>query len=123
MADTFQRVRMEPQADGSVYIGVAIEDPSGTPNDQGDKPILTCEWRYCKVAHVHGWGVCDIAGIFGARQKDGQGADVVGTSPKEILVARKAQIAVAQAVPKEVALPKKTDGKGGQIDDKALALP
>ena len=92
MADVFQKVRMEPQPDGSVYIGIGVEDPDGIRDDHGDLPILTAQWAYCRAGHAHGWGTCDVATIFGTQQLNDKGQPIAGTSLKEQLSAQKASI-------------------------------
>lgn len=72
----FERCRMEPRLDGSVLIGVTIiDDDESIPQHS--------EWFPCKVSHVHGWAVCDVVGLANLREKDKDGNDIPGTSPKE----------------------------------------
>ena len=127
MADVFQRVRMEPQDDGSMCIGVGIEDPDALPDKNGDRQILTAQWAYCRASapHVHGWDSCDIVGLFGARTKDKNGNDIDGTSKKDELTALKTRILNKRNAPLVTPnFPKKTiqneKGEDTQIDDKKL---
>ncbi len=140
MGHKFERCRMEPQDDGSVNIGVLIIATIGQSDDPDPAFSSSAQWRRCAVDHEHGWGVCDVKAIFGAREKrqtgvDGQGQpvleDVPGTSAREQLVAwLQAQRVKRQAArPAQIALPTRTvtktvDGKLVEVEepDRDLSL-
>ncbi len=127
MGHKFERVRMEPQRDGSVNIGIAIVATLGT-SDVPDPAIpSSAEWARCAVAspHVHGWDSCDINGLFRTREKNAQGADIVGSSKKEKLIAWLQGTVADKDRPKEVALPTKKvtqDGKDVDVPDRDISV-
>jgi hypothetical protein len=118
MAHEFQRVRMEPQPDGSVNIGISIvalgQDGKPDPDFHA-----SAQWATCHVSHTHGWDTCDVVALFGAREKDSKGVDIVGSSKREQLeawlVARRAE--KAANIPKEIPIPTKKDAQGKEIKD------
>ena len=124
MAHKFERCRMEPLADGSVNIGILIVATLGQSDDPDPAFNASAQWVRCAANHAHDWGTCDVRALFGARQKDGRGQDIAGTSARERLVAwLQAQRAEkALNIPKEIPLPTRTvtkqvDGKDVEVDE------
>lgn len=124
MAHKFERCRMEPLPDGSVNIGILIVATIGQSDDPDPAFGSSAQWRRCSRAHAHSWDTCDVRALFGAREKDGQGRDIAGTSAREQLVAwlqeRRAEAALA--IPKEIPLPtqrvtKRVDGQDVEVDE------
>lgn len=132
MSYVFQRERMEPQEDGSVLIGVGIENQAVEANRDGNRPNLTVEWVRCAASHLHGWDICNITGLMNAKPvigRDKDGKDILGQSRKEVLIEQAERIQARRSVPTEIALPTKrilkvVDGQEVQVDvpDKPISL-
>ena len=124
MAHKFERCRMEPQEDGSVNIGITIIATIGQSDDPDPDFHGSAQWARCLEAHAHDWDTCNIRALFGARAKDAQNNDIVGSSKREQLIAwlQEQRRVKGLAIPKEIPLPtrkvqKVVDGKDVEVDE------
>lgn len=123
MAHIFERVAMEPQADGSVNIGIGIVATLADGETPDPEFNMSAQWAKCAQAapHVHGWDSCPVASLFNAKQKDDKGKDIAGSSLKEVLEKWLADRRAEKGKPKMIELPtrKETvtkDGKSVEFD-------
>lgn len=125
MGHKFERVAMENLPDGSVNIGISIVATLGATDEPDPAFTSSCQWARCAEAHTHDWATCNINALFRTRQKNAQGADIVGSSLKEQLIAwLQARIAEVGR-PKRVELPTRRitrDGQDVDVPDRDVAL-
>ncbi len=120
MAHKFERCRMEPQEDGSVNIGITIIATVGQSDTPDPDFHGSAQWARCSAAHAHDWDTCNIRALFGARAKDAQNNDIVGSSKREQLVAwlQEQRRVKGLAIPKEIPLPtRKVTRDGVEVDE------
>ena len=124
MGHKFEPCRIELQPDGSAYIGLTIIATVGQSDMPDTDYAPSAQWRYCRVAHAHDWDVCDVKGLFMAREKDAEGKDIAGTSAEDQLIAwlQARRDEKTKNVPRQISAPKRkvqkvVDGKTVEVDE------